>query len=122
MIGVSFPQIIHKYFTTLFGSYIRPFIEHVNALTILGLAEDADLKDKMQENATKVFHGMQNLPYDDRVRRDPLYPLDTKKVREDILLAQYLMGNNICVRITFLTFFLKDCKHLESLTEFCIFL
>lgn len=95
MIKRSFRTYRPRDFTFLLGTNMRHLLEYTSSITFSGLTRDADLTEKGHRKATNLVHGMHHLQYDERVRRFKLHLVDTRRIGGDILLAHYLIENNV---------------------------
>ena len=95
MIRRSFPRITIADFKLLYGTYVRPLLEYCSSVTHTGLVKDANLLERVQRKATKLVVGLKNLPYEERLVRLQLYPLQTRRLRGDILLTHHLFSSGL---------------------------
>ena len=60
-------------------------------------SKDIDLVEGVQRRATKLITGMQNLSYDDRVKRLVLMRLNTRKLICDLVETFKIINGKYCI-------------------------
>ena len=67
MIRRTFTFIDKDIFLRLYKTFVRPILEYSVAIWSPHLIKDISLLEKVQERATKLVRGLQNMVYDDRL-------------------------------------------------------
>jgi ribonuclease P/MRP protein subunit RPP40 len=93
MIQRSFPRIARHDFQVLYGTYIRPCLEYANQVVASGLVKDANILERVQRKATKIVRGLHDLPYEQRLQILDLFPLETRRIRGDLIFTFSLFKN-----------------------------
>lgn len=69
MASLNYDQIFRQNdFIILFVTYIRRILENAYSITISEFGNDPDIIENVHQKATNLVHGMQNLPYEERIR------------------------------------------------------
>ena len=92
MIKRAFPRIDLQDFKTLFAVYVRPLLEYASQVVHSGLCKDMQTLEKVQRAATKSVRGLHDTPYEDRLQRLDLYPLDIRRLRGDLIFTYILFS------------------------------
>jgi hypothetical protein len=90
MLRRAFPRIEKADFQVLYGVYVRPILEFANCVVYSGLKKDATCLERVQRTATKMVEGLRHFSYADRLHILDLYPLDTRRLRGDLIYTYSL--------------------------------
>ena len=77
-------------FPFLYGTYIRPILEYGSQVAHTGLTRDRDCLERVQRRGTKLVKGLSDLPYSTRLAELNLYPLESRRIRGDLMLLFHL--------------------------------
>ena len=85
MVKRSFKNLDEESLKTIYCSYIRPHLEYCIQAWSPYYRKDIQTLEKVQQRATKLVRRLKNLPYEERLRRLKLYPLEQRKLRGDLI-------------------------------------
>ena len=77
----SFKYLDHTTFKLLFCAQVRTIVEYANPFWCPYLKKDIELIENVQRRATKYLHGMQDLTYEQRLRKLNLTTLTYRRIR-----------------------------------------
>ena len=77
-------------FQFLYSTYIRPILEYGSQIAHTGLIRDRDCLERVQRRATKLIKGFSDLPYSARLAELNLNPLESRRIRGDLMLLFHL--------------------------------
>jgi ribonuclease P/MRP protein subunit RPP40 len=90
MIKRTFSRISPRDFIFLYTTYIRPLLEYCSQIAHSGLIKDANALERVQRKATKMVVGLKDTPYDSRLSSLNLYPLESRRLRGDLIFTYQL--------------------------------
>ena len=90
MLHRSFPIMGKEDFQFLYSTYIRPILEYGSQIAHTGLIRDRDCLERVQRRGTKLVKGFSDLPYSARLAELNLYPLESRRIRGDLMLLFHL--------------------------------
>ena len=81
----AFKYIDLKNFRTLYCAMIRPILEYGNVIWYPTKQKDIDAIERIQRKITKRAPGLNNLPYEDRLKALDLPTLEERRIRGDLI-------------------------------------
>jgi ribonuclease P/MRP protein subunit RPP40 len=85
MIKRSFKNLDEVSLKTLYCSFVRPHLEYCIQAWSPYLVKDITVLEKVQRRATKLVARLKNLPYEERLTRLNIYPLEQRRLRGDLI-------------------------------------
>ena len=90
MLHRSFPIMGKEDFQILFSTYIRPILEYGSQIAHTGLIKGRDCLERVQRHGTKLIKSFSDLPYSAQLAELNLYPLESRRIRGDLILLFHL--------------------------------
>ena len=84
--------------TKLYQVYVRPHLEYAQASWSPWTQADIQTLEQVQHRFTKQVSGMGNLPYEERLRRLGLTPLQARRDRGDMLDTYKILTGKVDVQ------------------------
>ena len=106
----SFPIMGKEDLPFLFSTYIRPILEYGSQIAHTGPIGDRDCLDRVQRCGTKLTKGLSDLRYSARLAELNLYPLESRRIRGDLMLLFHLFQTGDVPNF----FTLTSRKHLRG--------
>ena len=85
MVKRSFKNLDKESLKTIYCSYIRSHLEYCIHAWSPYYRKDIQTLEKVQQRATKLVRRLKNLPYEERLRKLKLYPLEQRRLRGDLI-------------------------------------
>ena len=88
MLGIirrTFSYINEESFNLLYKTYVRPHLEYGQQACYPYLSKDIDMVEKVQRRATKLVRSLENLSYEERMKKLKLYSLEDRRLRADMI-------------------------------------
>ena len=103
LIKRTFSNLDEAGFNILYRTYIRPHLEYAVQAWSPHLRKDIITLENIQKRATRLVWKIKHLPYEDRLKRLGLMPLETRRIRGDLIetfkiLKEYDQVSNVFVR------------------------
>ena len=95
MIGIirrTFSHINQDMFLVLYKTFIRPHLEYCPEVWNPYLVKDINSLEKVQRRATKLVSNLQDLPYEERLTKLKLFPLQDRRLRGDMITTFKLLN------------------------------
>ena len=86
----SFQIMREEDFPFLFSTYIRPILEYGSHIAHTDLIRDRGCLECVQRRGTKLIKGLSYLPYAVRLAELNFYPLESRRIRGDLMLPFHL--------------------------------
>ena len=86
MLHRSFTIMGKENFSFLLSTYIRPILKCGSQITHTGLIRDRDCLERVQRIGTKLVNGLSDRPYSTRPAKLNIYPLESHRIRGDLIL------------------------------------
>jgi len=103
MIKRNFLDISKETVLLLYKSPVRPHPEYCCQVWSPHYSKNIKLLEGVQHRATKLINGMDNLHYEERLRRSGLMTLETRTVRGDLIeVFKFINGAILLKQIYFL--------------------
>ena len=84
-----------KFLMPIFLSFIRPKLEYGSCLWNTEYLGDTDVLERVQRKWTKKIAGLEDLPYEERLKRLDLFSVQGRLLRADMILV-WKIFNNVC--------------------------
>ena len=81
----------------MYKSLVRPHLEYCCQIWNSNYSKDIDLVEGVQRRTTKLITSMQNLSYDDRVKRLGLIRLNTCRLRSGLVKTFKIINGNYSI-------------------------
>ena len=94
MVKRTFSYMDKDMFNALYKTFIRSMLEYSPQVWNPHLARNIVALEKVQRRATKIVPCLRNIPYDQRLLALELYPLESRRLRGD-MIATYKMFNGL---------------------------
>ena len=107
MVKHTFSYMDKDMFISLYKTLIRPQMEYCPQVWSPYLQKDINILEKVQRRATKLVPGLQDLPYEQRLKMLKLYPLAERRIRGDTICIWKMLNGHIDM----------DCNRLIPLNE-----
>ncbi|GAA51091.1 hypothetical protein CLF_105573 [Clonorchis sinensis] len=91
-------RITRKNFQILYGAYVIPLLEYPNPVIYSGRTKDVILIERVQRAATKMVVGLKSMNYETRLAVFDLFPLEYRRLREDLILNYALFEEGLANR------------------------
>ena len=118
MIKRNFTDRSKEVIIPLYESLVRPHLEYCCQIWNPNYNKDIDLVEGVQRRATKLITGMQNLSYDDRVKRLGLMRLNTRRLRSDLVETFKIINGKYSIHSE--TFFEFDDGNRRRHSKSCL--
>jgi hypothetical protein len=92
----GFPATV---FRTLFCSHVRPILEYGQPAVFPLSKGETDLLEKVQRRGTRWVSGFRALPYEERLRRLKLFPLEYRRRRGDLIYTRRILNGDMGVQL-----------------------
>ena len=109
MIKHTFTHMDKDMFISLYQTLIRPHMEYCPQVWNPHLQKDINILEKVQRRATKIVPGLEDLPYDQRLKILNLYPLEERRIRGDMICIWKMFNGQIDI----------DCNRLLPINDGC---
>ena len=83
-----------EFMRSIYISHIRPLLEFASPLWNVGFLSDSRKIESVQRRWTKRISGLEELPYEDRLRRVGLYSMKGRRLRADLILTWKILSGN----------------------------
>ena len=109
MIKHTFSHMDKNMFISLYQTLVRPHMEYSHQVWSPYLQKDISILEKVQRRATKIVPGLEDLPYEQRLKILKLYPLEERRTRGDMICVWKMLNGQIDI----------DYNRLIPLNEGC---
>ncbi|GAA54595.1 hypothetical protein CLF_104178, partial [Clonorchis sinensis] len=99
MIKCTFSRVTRTDFRILYGAYVRPFLEFASPVVYSGRTKDVILIERVQRPATKKVAGLKSVDYKTRLAVLDFFPLEYRRLREDLILTYALFEQGLANRM-----------------------
>ena len=87
-----------KFLLTLYTSLIRPQLEYASCLWNQGYLGDLRLLERVQRRVTREMSGLNELPYDQRLRHLNLFSFQGRLLRGDLIMVWRIFNGECAIR------------------------
>ena len=86
-----FGRFRHNSVPTIVNAFLRPTMEYAVRAWCLWLIKDIELLQRIYHRVSKLADGLQNLPYEERMKRLRLFDFTYRRMRGDLILLFKIM-------------------------------
>ena len=87
----TFGMLRKKNFKPIYNAFVRPHIEYCIQAVGPYMVQNFKALEKVQRRATKMVHGLRNVPYRERLKRPELSCLEQRVLRGDLIETYKIM-------------------------------
>ena len=109
MVKHTFSHMDKEMFISLYQTLIRPQMEYCPQVWSPHLQKDISILEKVQRRATKIVPGLEDLPYEQRLKALKLYPLEERRTRGDMICIWKMLNGHIDI----------DCNRILPINKGC---
>ncbi len=89
----SFICVTKEIFVSLYSALVRPHLEYAVQANCLYFKKDICHLERIQWAATRCVKCLRGLTYEERLKTLKLQPLEKRRIRNDLVLAQKILYN-----------------------------
>ena len=98
MIRRTFSYLDEEILAKLYKVFVRPHLEYCQQVWAPYLQKDKDTLEGVQRRATKLVKSLEELSYEERLKRTKLYSLEQRRIRGDMILTYRIMTGDIKIK------------------------